>query len=117
MLFIDAEREISHGRTGRRFDPETTEKIVEVFQNRRDIPGFSRSVSTVEIAGNDFNLSTRRYVEVGLPDAPPLDAQAVISGGIPRSEVELEFERFHIFGIDPRRSFPGKGFKLPEFPI
>lgn len=115
VLFIDAEREISHGRTGRRFDPETTEKIVEVFQNRRDIPGFSRSVSTVEIAGNDFNLSTRRYVEVGLPDAPPLDAQAVISGGIPRSEVELEFERFHIFGIDPVDLFQARDSNYLNF--
>jgi type I restriction-modification system DNA methylase subunit len=60
---------------------------VDVFRDWPDIPGFSRAVSLQEIADNGFNLSVRRYVDTGMPAGPPLDARAIISGGMPRREV------------------------------
>ncbi|MET8969191.1 type I restriction-modification system subunit M [Streptomyces hydrogenans] len=100
VLFINAEREVVTGRSQNRLEPQNVEKIVGAFREWRDIPGFARVVSLDEIAANDFNLNIRRYVDTGPPAEPPLDVRAVLSGGVPRSEVEAEEEKFHAFGVD-----------------
>ncbi|MER7908206.1 class I SAM-dependent DNA methyltransferase [Streptomyces sp. NPDC096068] len=100
VLFINAEREVVTGRSQNRLEPQNVEKIVGAFREWTDIPGFSRVVSLDEIAANDFNLNIRRYVDAGPPAEPPLDVRAALSGGVPRSEVEAEEEKFHAFGID-----------------
>ncbi|MHA4777443.1 type I restriction-modification system subunit M [Streptomyces sp. MSC1_001] len=100
VLFINAEREVVTGRSQNRLEPQNVEKIVGAFREWTDIPGFSRVVSLDEIVANDFNLNIRRYVDAGPPAEPPLDVRAALSGGVPRSEVEAEEEKFHAFGID-----------------
>jgi type I restriction enzyme M protein len=100
VLFINAERELAKGRPQNRLDPEHAEKIVGVFRDWAGIPGFSRAVQADEIAGNGFNLNVRRYVDSELPAELPLDAHAVLSGGVPAREIEAEAGRFQAFGID-----------------
>jgi type I restriction enzyme M protein len=43
VMFIDAEREMVTGDTQNRLEPEAAEKIVDVFRDWPDIPGFSRA--------------------------------------------------------------------------
>ena len=104
------------GRTQNRLEPEAAEKIVDVFRDWPDIPGFSRAVSLQEIADNGFNLSVRRYVDTGLPAEPPPDVRAIISGGVPRREVEAQAGRFEVFGIDPGDLFQAGDAGDPRFP-
>lgn len=116
ILFIDAEQEMATGRAPRRLEPEAVEKIVDVLQDRQGLPGFSRAVSLEEIADNGFNLSVRRYVEVGLTNDPPPDARAILSGGVPRREVEEQASRFRTFGIDPTSLFQVRDANYLDFP-
>ncbi|MCX5161549.1 type I restriction-modification system subunit M [Streptomyces sp. NBC_00305] len=99
VLFINAEREVVTGRSQNRLEPQNIEKIVSVFREWMEIPGFSRAVSLQEIAENDFNLNIRRYVDASPPAEPPLDVRATLFGGVPRSEVETEVAKFHSYGI------------------
>jgi len=116
VLFINAEREMVTGRAQNRLEPEAAEKIVDVFRKWTDIPGFSRAVSLREIADNGFNLSVRRFVDSGLPSEPLLSARAIVSGGVPRREVEEEASRFRVFGINPVSLFQVKDSDYLDFP-
>jgi type I restriction enzyme M protein len=108
VLFINAEREVVTGRTQNRLEPSHVEKIVGVFRDWSEIPGFSRVVSLDEIANNDFNLNIRRYVDTSPPAEPPLDVRAALFGGVPRRDVEAEAPRFQVFGINPTDLFQTK---------
>lgn len=116
VLFIDAEQEMVTGRAQRRLEPKAVEKIVDVLNACQGLPGFSRVVSLEEIADNGFNLSVRRYVEAGLPAHLPPDARAILSGGVPRREVEEQADRFRTFGIDPASLFQVKDASYVDFP-
>ena len=100
VLFINAEQELTRSRGINRLGPEAIEKIVDVYRDRADLPGFSRVVSLAEIEANEFNLSVRPYADQGLPPEAPADATAIISGGVPRGEVQAAEGRFSAFGVD-----------------
>lgn len=112
VLFINAEKELTRSRGINRLDPEAIEKIVDVFRERVDLPGFSRSVSPSEIEANDFNLSVRSYTDQGQSPEKPADAAAIISGGVPRREVAAAEHRFRVFGIDPAALFSPEDSEL-----
>ncbi|WP_327168493.1 class I SAM-dependent DNA methyltransferase [Streptomyces subrutilus] len=115
VLFINAEREVVTGRSQNRLEPQNVEKIVGAFREWADIPGFSRVVSLDEIAANDFNLNIRRYVDASPPADPPLDVRAALSGGVPRSEVDAEAKKFHVFGIGLADLFTPQGSDYLDF--
>ncbi|MQA87242.1 MAG: N-6 DNA methylase [Streptosporangiales bacterium] len=116
VLFINAEREIVTGRTQNRLEPQHIEKILDVFRNWSEIPGFSRVVSLDEIAENDFNLNVRRYVHTSPPAGPLLDVRAALFGGVPKREVDAQESKFHVFGIDPADLFQPKNPDYLDFP-
>ncbi|MGW1398403.1 N-6 DNA methylase [Streptomyces sp. NPDC002405] len=99
VLFINAEREVTVGRSKNRLDAQHIAKIVDTFLGRNDIPGFARVVSLEEIRDSDFNLNIRRYVDAGPPPEPLLDIGAALTGGIPWREIEGEADLFRDFGI------------------
>jgi type I restriction enzyme M protein len=105
VLFINAEPELTRSRGINRLGPEGIEKVVDVLRDRADLPGFSRVVSTPEVAANEFNLSVRPYTDQGLPPEAPADAVATISGDAPIREVQAAEQRFRAFGIDPTTLF------------
>lgn len=115
VLFINAEREVVTGRSQNRLEPQNIEKIVSVFREWVDIPGFSRVVSLEEIADNDFNLNIPRYVDASPPVEPPLDVRAALFGGVPRSEFEAEAVRFHSYGIGLSDLFTPKSADYLDF--
>ena len=105
VLFINAEPELTRSHGINRLDPEAIQKIVEVYNDRADLPGFSRVVSTAEIESKEFNLSTRPYTDQSLPTEIPADAVAIISGNVPIGEVQAVEERFRVLGVDPAALF------------
>ncbi len=108
VLFINAEHEVAAARAQNRLDPQHVEKIAEAFLDWKDIPGFATVVPLDEIAAHDFNLNIRRYLGAGLPVEPLLDVRAVLTGGVPKREIDSARQKFHAFGIDPDDLFlPG----------
>jgi len=99
ILFINADREYGEGRNQNYLRPEDIEKIVYVFDNRLEVPKYSRLVDIKETEENDFNLNIRRYVD----NSPETEAENVsthIYGGIPREEVQSYKDIFEKLGID-----------------
>ena len=88
ILFINADREYGEGRNQNFLRPEDIEKIVTVFDEKKEIPKYSRLVDIKEIEKNDFNLNIRRYVD-NSPDPEIEDVRAHLFGGVPKKEVLL----------------------------
>ncbi len=98
ILFINADREYGEGRNQNFLRPEDIEKIVNVFDEKKEIPGYSRLVDIKEIEENDFNLNIRRYVD-NSPEPEIEDVRAHLVGGVPLREVRRYEEQFKKFGI------------------
>ncbi|MGC8758184.1 MAG: type I restriction-modification system subunit M [Caldisericaceae bacterium] len=99
ILFINADREYGEGRNQNYLRPEDIEKIVHVFDNRLEVPKYSRLVDIKEIEENDFNLNIRRYVD-NSPEVEAENVSAHIFGGIPESEVLACENTFKKLGVD-----------------
>lgn len=100
ILFINADREYGEGRNQNYLRPEDIEKIVTVFENKLEIPKYSRFVDIGEIEDNEFNLNIRRYVDNSL-DLEIEDVHAHLLGGVPKREIKLYKERFQRFSFSP----------------
>jgi type I restriction enzyme M protein len=61
-------------------------KIVDVFNRRAEVPGFSRMVSVEEIEKNDFNLNLPRYID-SQQEEDLQDIEGHLRGGIPERDV------------------------------
>ncbi|MFJ6130601.1 N-6 DNA methylase [Streptomyces griseoviridis] len=118
VLFINAEHEVTVGRSKNRLEAQHVAKIADAFLGWRNVPGFSRAVSLKEIKDHDYNLNIRRYVNSDPPDEPLLDITAALRGGVPWPEIDSEADRFLAFGIDARDLFrplrPGYSAFPPE---
>ena len=89
VLIINADAEYGEGKNQNFLRPEDSEKIVWVFDNMEEVPGYSRIVPLEEILdenGNDCNLNIRRYVD-NSPPQEPHDVKAHILGGVPNKEI------------------------------
>ncbi|MGH4019179.1 MAG: N-6 DNA methylase, partial [Pseudonocardiaceae bacterium] len=115
VMFINADREYAAGRAQNHIEPQHDEKIVTAFRERRDIPGFARVVPITELAGNDYNLNIRRYVDT-TPPPEPQDVRAHLHGGVPRSEVAAKAEHFAAYGIDVSQLFAERDADYYDFP-
>ncbi len=62
-LFIDASKECVKVTNNNRLTPENILHIVDIYENRREIPHVSALASYDTIAENDYNLSVSTYVE------------------------------------------------------
>jgi type I restriction enzyme M protein len=90
VLIINADAEYGEGKNQNFLRPEDSEKIVWVFDNIAEVPGYSRIVPLEEILdekGNDCNLNIRRYVD-NTPPPEPHDVKAHIQGGVPNKEID-----------------------------
>ena len=68
VLFIDASREFTPGKTMNILEKSHTAKILETFANRAAVDKYSYNASPEEIAGNGFNLNIPRYVDTFEPE-------------------------------------------------
>ncbi|WP_422745587.1 N-6 DNA methylase [Micromonospora sp. WMMD754] len=115
VLFINAEQEITTGRSQNKLDPQHVEKIARTFRSKLEITGFSRLASLAEIADNEFNLNIGRYVESGPVGEVPVDISATLYGGVPRAEVEAIGPWFKAFDIDIAQLFQSRGSGCLDF--
>jgi type I restriction enzyme M protein len=99
VLFINADREFTAGRAQNHLGFEHVEKIATVYEQWREIDGFSRVVSVRELLDADANLNIRRWVD-NAPPPEPQDVRAHLHGGVPRTEVEAAAGVFAAFGVD-----------------
>ena len=105
VLFINADREYAEGKNQNRLRPEDIEKIDFIFNQKRELPKYSRLVPKSEIVDeHDYNLNIRRYVD-NTPDPEPEDVQAHLIGGIPEVEVTALTDDFAKFGVNPDSLF------------
>jgi type I restriction enzyme M protein len=99
VLFINADREFTAGRAQNHLGFEHAEKIATVYEQWREIDGFSRVVPVRELLNADANLNIRRWVD-NAPPPEPQDVRAHLHGEVPRTEVEAAAGVFAAFGID-----------------
>ena len=89
IFMIDASKGFMKDGNKNRLRARDIHKIVDVFNNRVEIPGYSRMVPTAEIADakNDYNLNIPRYIDSQeTEDIQDIDAH--LSGGIPDRDIE-----------------------------
>ncbi|MFD7816184.1 N-6 DNA methylase [Streptomyces sp. NPDC059785] len=121
VLFINADRDFTPGRNQNELGPEHVEKIVTVFQEGREVPGYSAFVKRDDLLAADANLNIRRWVD-NSPPAEPHDVRAHLYGGVPVAEVAAKRDLFDAYGVDAaslfavRENDPAYYDFLPEGP-
>jgi type I restriction enzyme M protein len=114
VLFINADAEYGEGRAQNYLRPEDLEKITQVYRQRRELPRYSRLVTLDELAGNDYNLNIRRYVD-NSPEPEIEDVRAHLVGGVPKREVVRYTAQFNRFGLDPAVVFVDRDADYYDF--
>jgi len=117
ILIINADAEYGEGRNQNFLRPEDIEKIVYVFDNSLEVPGYSRIVPISEItdeSDNDSNLNIRRYVD-NSPPAEPHDVKAHLIGGVPRAEINALNGLVTKYGIVENDLFTDRGDGYADF--
>lgn len=100
VLFINADREYFEGRAQNYLLPEHIEKIVTIFDEFRQVDGFSAIVDNATLKANGYNLNIRRYAD-NAPPPEPHDVRAHLVGGIPKAEVASKAGLFSAHGLNP----------------
>lgn len=96
MLFIDASREFSPGKTQNVMDEAHVAKVLETYRSRAEVARYSHRASPEEIAENGYNLNIPRYVDTFEPEEE-IDVAAV-QKDILRIEAELAEVRAKMAG-------------------
>lgn len=73
VIFIDAVNEVVRERAQSHLKPDHQQRIVQVFKNFADVPGFAKVATLAEIDANAGNLSIPAYVK-RLAVAPATDS-------------------------------------------
>jgi len=68
VLFIDASREFTSGKTQNILEDTHLDRIVETYQARQEVEKYAHCAPRSEIAENDFNLNIPRYVDTFEPE-------------------------------------------------
>ena len=87
VLIIDASKGFKKEGKKNKLRASDIKRIVDTYEQRTDVPKFSRVVSKDEIRRNGYNLNIPRYVNSS--DNPETwDLYATVFGGIPKNELE-----------------------------
>ena len=68
VLFIDASKEFTPGKTQNLLEEDHIAKIVDTYRAREEIDKFSHRATPEEIKENEFNLNIPRYVDTFEPE-------------------------------------------------
>ena len=110
IFMLDASEGFIKDGSKNRLRERDIHRIVETFNERLEIPGYSRMVSLDEIAdsANDYNLNIPRYIDSAEPeDLHDLDAH--LNGGIPDRDIDALAEYWEVFPDLRRELFEGNG--------
>ncbi|WP_297447659.1 type I restriction-modification system subunit M [uncultured Alistipes sp.] len=87
VFMIDAKAGFMKDGAKNRLREQDIRRIVDVWQQQRDVPHFARFVPLEEIERNDYNLNIPRYISA--PDTEILqDIDAHLHGGLPAHDIE-----------------------------
>lgn len=117
ILIINADAEYGEGKNQNFLRPEDTEKIVWVFDNMVEVPGYSKIVKIADILNektNDANLNIRRYVD-NAPVQEPHDVRAHMLGGVPNIEISALNNLLTKYGIMHSEIFSDRGNGYSDF--
>ena len=88
IFMIDASKDFQKDGAKNRLRERDIHRIVDVFTEQREVPGYSRMVPSTEIASepNDYNLNIPRYIDSSEPEDLH-DLAAHLHGGIPNRDI------------------------------
>ena len=87
IFMIDASGGYMKDGPKNRLRSQDIHKIVDVFNNSRDVPGYARMVGFEEIEKNEFNLNLPRYID-SQEKEDRQDIAGHLQGGIPVADVD-----------------------------
>ncbi len=87
IFFIDASQGFKKDGSKNRLREQDIEKIVQTFNNRIEIEGYSRFVNNEEIKQNDGNLNVPRYIQK-VDNSLPQNIASHLKGGIPKHDID-----------------------------
>lgn len=89
VFFVNAASGYAKDGAKNRLRERDIRKIVDVFKDRQQIPGFSKAVPIEEISNekNSFNLNIPRYID-SQEQQDIQDIEAHLKGGIPLRDIE-----------------------------
>ena len=98
ILMIDASKGFIKDGNKNRLRAQDVHKIVDVFNNQKEIKGYSRRVSIDEIVSdkNNYNLNLPRYIDNDKQEDIH-DLTAHLRGGIPKRDIDNLNNYWHIF--------------------
>lgn len=114
VLFINGELEYQESKNQNRLKDINIQHILKVYDAFEDERRYSKVVSMDEIRKNDYNLNIRRYADTSPPEEQ-FDAKAILSGGIPVSEIEDEYIQETLDGMDVSCVFVRRDNKYYDF--
>lgn len=98
IFMIDASKGFLKDGNKNRLRAQDIHKIVDVFNNQRELPRYSRLVPLSEIASpaNDYNLNIPRYIDSSEPEDLH-DLNAHLNGGIPNRDIDALGPYWEVF--------------------
>ena len=107
LFLVDASKGFVKDGNKNRLRAQDIHKIVDVFNNQIELPGYSRMVPVSDISDekNDFNLNLPRYID-NTETEDIQDIEAHLHGGIPIRDID-ELDRYW-------QVFPGIRYALFE---
>lgn len=96
IFIIDAGKGFIKDGNKNRLREQDIHKIADVFNNQRQVDGYSRMVSVEEIEKNEFNLNIPRYIE-NLDTEDTQDIEAHLLGGIPIRDIDALHDYWTVF--------------------
>ena len=99
VLFINGELEYAEGKNQNKLRESDIQHIMDVCDAFEDSRRYSKVADIQVIRENDYNLNIRRYADTS-PPPEQFDVKAVLSGGIPVSEIEDDYIQETLDGMD-----------------
>ena len=97
IFMIDASRDFIKDGNKNRLREEDIYRIVKTYNNRLEIPGYSRLVPMEEIKEkNSYNLNIPRYIDSGIKEDIQ-DIEAHLHGGIPAFDIDSLSKYWNLF--------------------
>lgn len=87
IFMIDASKSFAKDGPKNRLREQDIHRIVDVFDKRADVAGYSRMVPFEEIEANEYNLNLPRYIDSLLSDDLQ-DIDGHLRGGIPERDID-----------------------------
>lgn len=87
IFFIDAKDGFMKDGAKNRLREQDIRRIVDAWEEQKDIPHYCRMVSISEIEKNDYNLNIPRYIQP-MDTEVQHDIEAHLHGGLPASDID-----------------------------